>query len=305
MTGPIAIRSLRHVALRCPDLDVARRFYTEAWGLEVVTADESMLTLRGTGDEHHVLAFRHADGLGLDHVAFGVATPSDVDRAADHLVSCGVEVDLEPGPWVHPGGGYAAAFRDPEGRRVALVADVASVAPRARDDARPIELSHVVFNTVDLDATVAFWTEIVGLRVSDWSERQMAFLRCSSRHHSIAFNQHPWTSVNHIAYEVADIDSFMRSIGRLRHAGHAPLWGPGRHGPGNNAFAYFGDPIGYVPEVTCGLAVVDENTWLPRVWQRVPDQSDLWGTAGPPSAELRQRMAGSPDPTAPSAGEPG
>lgn len=302
MPGTLPIRSLRHVALRCPDLEAARRFYTDAWGLEVVTADDVMLTLRGTGDEHHVLALRLADDVGLDHVAFGVATPAEIDLAAAHLIERGVSIEDEPGQWSHPGGGYAMAFRDPEGRRIVLVAEVASVAPRSGADARPIGLSHVVFNTVDLDAAVAFWTGVVGMRVSDWSERQMAFLRCDARHHSIAFNQHPWTSVNHVAYDVADLDDFMRSIGRLRHAGFTPLWGPGRHGPGNNAFAYFGDPIGYVPEVTCGLTEIDEASWLPRVWQRVPDQSDLWGTAGPPPPELRQRMGGAPDSTSPAPG---
>ena len=123
----------------------------------------------------------------------------------------------------------------------------------------------------------------------------MVFLRCNSDHHSIAFNRAEWASLNHVAYEVPSLDAFMSSIGRLKRAGHDVGWGPGRHGPGNNAFGYFVDPAGTVPEVTAEVQQVDEATWVPRTWPRTPELSDRWGTAGPPSAEMRQFMAGSPD----------
>jgi hypothetical protein len=126
----------------------------------------------------------------------------------------------------------------------------------------------------------------------------MVFLRANHDHHCIAFNQADFTSINHAAYEVASLDGFMRSLGRLHRHGHEPGWGPGRHGPGNNAFAYFVDPAGMVPEVTAEVQQIDEATWTPRVWRRVPELSDLWGTAGPPSPEIRTHMAGAPDPTA-------
>jgi catechol 2,3-dioxygenase-like lactoylglutathione lyase family enzyme len=299
--NPLGLRALRHIALCCPSIDEARTFYTEGWGLEAVHDEPGRLCLRGTGTEHHILDFADADERGLRHVAFAVATPRDVDDAAAHIDSLGVDIAVEPHQSDEPGGGYRFGFRDPEGRLIVLSALMEAVAPRDRRAPRPIDLSHVVFNTVDLEGAVEFWTDIVGLRVSDWSEDQMCFLRCNERHHSIAFNRAEWTSVNHVACELPDVDAFLQAIGRLRHQGHVPQWGPGRHGPGNNAFAYFGDPLGYVPELTTGLEVVAESSWVPRVWQRVPEQSDLWGTAGPPSAEARSLMAGTPDPTSPSA----
>ncbi len=297
MRNPLGLRALRHVSLNCTSLDDARSFYTDAWGLEVVHDVDGRLSLRGTGPEHHILDLVAADRPGLRHLAFAVAVPRDVDRAAEHLTAQGVQLELEPGDSDDPGGGYELGFRDPEGRLIVLRAKVAAVAPGTTTDARPFSLSHVVLNTVDLDGAVEFWTDVVGFRISDWSEDQMVFLRCNANHHSIAFNRAEWTSVNHIAYELPTVEAFLQRVGHLRHLGIEPLWGTGRHGPGSNAFGYYGDPIGYVPEVTTGLDQVDESTWVPRVWQRVPGQSDLWGTAGPPSAEARERMAGVPDPS--------
>ena len=44
------------------------------------------------------------------------------------------------------------------------------------------------------------------------------------------------------------------------------------------------------------LQVVDDATHEPRIWKRVPHLMDRWGTAGPPSPEIRAAMAGVPDP---------
>jgi catechol 2,3-dioxygenase-like lactoylglutathione lyase family enzyme len=252
--------------------------------------------LRASGPEHHVLALHRASVNGIEHIAFAVATPQDVDAWAEFAVREGIELWQEPVRRPSSvGGGYALQLLDPERRCIEISAEVSSVPPRSEDQAVPRKLAHVVLNTVDLDAACAFYTEYLGFRVTDWSEHQMVFLRLNGDHHSVAFNQEEWTSINHMAYEVPGVDAFMRAIGRLKRAGIEALWGPGRHGPGNNTFAYFADPAGLVPEYTSEVFQVDEATHLPRVWNRVPDQADLWGTAGPPSVELRACMAGVPD----------
>lgn len=292
----VRLHSLRSVQLRVPTLTESSDFYSEVWGLGVVEKDSDDTWLRGTGDNHHVLQLSRADQNGLGRISFAVRTPAEIDEAGRRLVARGVPVLREPGPLDQVGGGYGLQFVDPEGRLVELAADMETVRPLSRDEAKPVGVTHVVLNTVDIDAAVAFYTSVLGMKVSDWSEHQMAFLRCNTDHHSIAFNQAAWTSVNHIAYEMPSIDHFMRGIGSLRHHGILPLWGPGRHGPGNNTFGYFGDPAGLVCEYTSDVAQIVEDQWLCRVWRRVPELSDLWGTAGPPSTDVRRHMAGIEDP---------
>lgn len=299
MAQPVAkLRTLRSVQLRTTELADSVDFYTQVWGLRVVEADDGASWLRGTGANHHVLALEHADRNGLGCICFAVATPQEVDDAARALEARGLPLLEGPGPSSRPGGGYAVRFCDPEGRVVELSAEMAAVAPLTMDEASPIGVTHIVLNTVDLDRAVAFYRDVLGMRVSDWSEHQMAFLRCNSYHHSIAFNQAPWASVNHVAYEMPSVDHFMRGIGRLRHHGRTPLWGPGRHGPGNNTFSYFADPARLVCEYTSDVQQIVEADWLPRVWQRVPELADLWGTAGPPGQDVRSCMAGIADPGA-------
>ncbi|MER5946008.1 VOC family protein [Streptomyces sp. NPDC001904] len=293
---PIArLRALRSVELLTPSFTEATDFYEDAWGLEVVESEHGASWLRGTGEEHHALQLTRSERTGLGRLVFAVATPAEIDEAARRLEARGIRPVAGPGPLDQVGGGYGLRFHDHEGRLVELSADTWAVAPRGRDAAVPVGVTHTVLNTPDIDAAVAFYREVLGLRVSDWSEHQMAFLRCNADHHCVAFNQAEWVSLNHVAYEMRSVDHFMRGIGRLRHHGIVPQWGPGRHGPGNNTFSYFTDPTGLVCEYTSEVAQVVEDRWIAKVWRRVPELSDLWGTAGPPSKEIRCHMAGNPE----------
>lgn len=293
--GVVRLHSLRSVQLHVPKVADCADFYAEVWGLSVVERDTDDTWLRGTGPQHHVLQLSTSDQNALGRISFAVRTRAEIDAAARELARRGVPLLREPGALDDPSAGYGLVLMDPEGRRVELSCDVHAAAPRSRDRAVPIGVTHVVLNTVDIDRAVAFYTDVLGMRVSDWSEHQMAFLRCTTDHHSIAFNQAAWSSVNHVAYEMASMDHFMRGIGSLKHHGITPLWGPGRHGPGNNTFSYFADPAGLVCEYTSDVAQVDEDQWLCRVWRRVPELADLWGTAGPPSTQVRDHMAGTED----------
>ena len=293
-----AITHVRHIALNCSAFDECLDYYAGPWGLERLSdSDEQQAVLRATGPEHHVLELHRSDSNRIDHLSLGLADDRAVDAAAAELGAVGVTLLSEPAALDRPGGGYGFRIADPEGRVVELSACTDAV-PAGPAEPTPVKIAHVVLNTADIDSLCRWWCDVLGFRVSDWSERQMVFLRCNSDHHSIAFNRAEWASLNHVAYEVPSLDAFMSSIGRLKRAGHDVGWGPGRHGPGNNAFGYFVDPAGTVPEVTAEVQQVDEATWVPRTWPRTPELSDRWGTAGPPSAEMRQFMAGSPEPAA-------
>ncbi|WP_312976968.1 VOC family protein [Corynebacterium sp.] len=293
---PVAqLRKVRFVELRTSALSDSADFYSGAWGLDVVEQEKGSSWLRGTGSEHHILQLTDAPKNGLGRICFAVGTPAEVDEAARRLEARNIPIVFGPGPADNAGAGYSVSFLDPEGRLIELLADFWAVPERYTSDAIPKNIAHIVLNTADIDKSVDFYRDVLGMRVSDWSEHQMAFMRCNTDHHSIAFNQAEWASVNHVAYEMPTVNDFMRGIGRLKQTGVTPLWGPGRHGPGDNTFSYFGDPAGLVCEYTSEIAQVDEDQWLCKVWRRTPELSDTWGTAGPPSKDVRSHMAGVPD----------
>ncbi|QOS89162.1 VOC family protein [Peribacillus sp. JNUCC41] len=296
----LGITHLRHISMITPNFDDQAEFYEKVWGLDRVDVpeEENTVYFRGAGPEHHILSLHKGEKRGLHHIAFGMVDKNAVDRAAGILQSKGVRI-IEPAGYLdEAGAGYGLRFIDPENRVIELSAWVeVQTSIWSKKNVDPVKLNHVVMNTKNLDMIVEFYTDVLGFKVTDWSEHQMSFLRCNRKHHSIAFNQDEHASVNHIAYEVDSVDELMRGISNVRKAGLSELWGPGRHGPGDNIFCYFQDPGGFVMEYTCYLETIeDEAEWRARVWKRVPHLMDQWGIAGPPKPEARKAMGGDPDP---------
>jgi hypothetical protein len=107
----------------------------------------------------------------------------------------------------------------------------------------------------------------------------MVFVRCNRSHHSTAFARAGFASLNHIAFEMRDMDAVMRGVGRLRDHKFVPAWGPGRHGPGANVFAYFIAPFAAVVEFSTAVETVadDYRVGAPEDWTWPPNRIDQWG----------------------------
>jgi catechol 2,3-dioxygenase-like lactoylglutathione lyase family enzyme len=282
------VTHVRYVALATEDLAASVAFYEGIWGLYRVGSDDDLVFLGTVGSpEPFVVRLRAAAQRRTDLIAFGARDRSAVDGLASALASDGVRIVAEPGRLAMPGGGYGFRFFDPDGRLVEVSADVAAKPYRAVEpgESVPRKLSHIVVNSPDVPALMSFYEKYFGLRLSDWLEDRMCFLRCSDDHHSLAVAHAPTAGMNHVSFEMRDIDEYMRGTGRMVRHGNGPLWGPGRHSSGDNVYSYFAGPDNFVVEYTTALEkITDEDAWVPRVWPATPDYADRWGTAGPGEA---------------------
>jgi catechol 2,3-dioxygenase-like lactoylglutathione lyase family enzyme len=285
------------IVMRAKGATATRDFYVKSWGLTAVAQQDGAIYFRGTGPEYYIYGLREDDVFGVDYINFGVASHAGIDALHGRLTALGVAVLGAPATLTTPGGGYGFMAVDPDHRRLRFVTGVATHPDTADDPAKPRKITHVVLNTPQMETVQKFFDDVLGLRVSDYSAEQMVFMRVSSDHHAIALNRSSYPSINHVAFEMPSIDAFMRGIGRMRTVGQAAAWGPGRHGPGNNPFAYFVSPSGFVIEFTAEVQQIDEAEHEPQVWPRnVPEKMDLWMTAGPPTPAMRAVMQGRPDP---------
>lgn len=296
MPDKLRISHLRGIVMRAPGITATANFYTEQWGLHVARQDQDITYLRGSGAEPFIYGLKEDHTYGIEYIHFGMASRAEVDALHAQLVADGATVRLAPKEIDDAFGGYGFEVLDPDNRRLRISADIEMREPESVH-AYPRKISHVVLNTPDMDGMQRWYEDKLGFRTSDYSADQMVFMRCGSDHHAIALVRAQYPSVNHVAFEMPGIDSFMRGIGRMKQNGQVPSWGPGRHGPGNNPFAYFVSPSGFVIEFTAEVLQIDEDTHEPQVWSRTdPEAMDQWMTAGPPTPAQRTVMAGRPDP---------
>ena len=289
------VTGVRSIELGVRDLHQSAEFYTKVWALEEVSAAGDTMHFRATGGEHHVLTIRERPQASLLGVHFAAADRGAVDQLCAKAKGYGVAIADDPAPLdASAGGGYGFRFETPDGLPMTISSDSAQHPDVVVDRSRPTKISHVVLNSARTDDQVPFFIDVLGFKLSD-STHMMEFLRCSADHHSIAIFRNNGPSLNHVAYELPNIDGLMRGAGRLKRSGFDVEWGVGRHGPGSNVFSYFIEPNGFVAEYTTELDQLDDATHVPQdasYWQKIMPNPDRWGLAGPPSNRMRAAMSG-------------
>src|SRR5689334_24353391 len=246
---------LRGVDLGVRDVAAAARFFAEVWRLSPVAEKSGAVYLRGSAAHHHILSLHPRAQSELLCINLAAGSRGDVDKLHAMAEAAGAAQIEAAADIAEPGGGYGFGFMDPEGRVVRVIAgDARHEAIQAPEC--PVKITHVVLNTPRQEAAAAFWVKALGFKVSDRS--LLTFIRCNSDHHSIAFHPGEASSLHHIAFEMRNFDAVMRGAGRMRDAGRPIEWGPGRHGPGNNVFAYFVGPEEFVIEYTAEIEQVND-----------------------------------------------
>jgi catechol 2,3-dioxygenase-like lactoylglutathione lyase family enzyme len=123
------------------------------------------------------------------------------------------------------------------------------------------KIGHVVLNVTDLDAAVRFYTDVLGLRVSDRYPDSMVpggmvFLRCNTDHHGVALvggaDKLERSTLNHFAFEVGTPDEVFRARAWLEQHG-VPIVFQGRRRAGCQLALEFRDPDGNNLEIYWGL----------------------------------------------------
>lgn len=270
---------LRSIELALPGAAEAAAFLTDIWGMAPAQVVGDIHYLRGSGSFPYLVALEESAQPYVRSTTF-VCTADRLEQLKHSVTDAGLPAALVISD--DPGGGHGVIVELAEGELLRFLVDAGEVAPIEGADL-PVKLTHVVFNSVDAEATGHLAEDALGFRVSDRT-KGMVFVRCNESHHSTAFARAGFPSLNHIAFEMEDLDAVMRGIGRLRDQDMAPAWGPGRHGPGANVFAYFIAPFGPGiggPVIEFSTAVekvpADYRAGAPEDWTWPENRIDQWG----------------------------
>ena len=282
------IAALRSVALNVPDLARAEDFYTRTWHLDVAARRDGALYLRGTGADAYLLALHAGAEVQIRAVTLRARSEAALHDVAAAAARAGGRVVAPIAPLDDPADGIGLTVRDPDGRLFQIVHGDAQRADATSVKDRPQRLAHAVLNAHDVASAQRFLEAALGFTLADRT-RIMAFMNCNHDHHSLAFGDTDNDALNHIAFLMPDLESVMRGGGRMKDAGFPIEWGPGRHGPGDNAFNYFIGPFGEVIEYTAEVEQVDDSyrPGSPTDWTWPPGRVDQWGISAPPSARLK------------------
>jgi catechol 2,3-dioxygenase-like lactoylglutathione lyase family enzyme len=145
----------------------------------------------------------------------------------------------------------------------------------------PRKLGHVGIYVKDLERSKKFYTEVVGLKVSDEFPGKAVFMHCGHDHHDTVLFQIPQEKLEHsqsdrvevqqISYEVDRLDDLRQKAAELKAQGIEVI-GPQQRGPGMDKTIDFRDLDGNTIQFYCDMDQIgwDDNSRPPEHWQRRP-----------------------------------
>jgi len=305
----VKVKHLARIGLWSTDVVTQARFYCQVLGLDLRATSEAVTSqgpeaaeanmFLGLGEERYCLglyndtrlipskgrnAVRHSL---LHHLTFEVDTAAELAALAARLKLSEVDFtlgmsedafDMNDSLW----------FNDPDGNSIeiavapedSILSPATASSPRGRRAIpQPYGIQHIALYTPRLDTMVEFYTEALGFDISDWLLRERAWLRCNYNHHTLLFIQGE-PGIDHIGYDVADGAELLRWADYLSTHEVPILWGPGRHGAGNDLFLRFADPEGLHIELSTEMQqYYDQDVTIPpRLWHTRAMALNLWGT---------------------------
>jgi catechol 2,3-dioxygenase len=290
--GELGVHSLDRFHFAVPDLSVARHFYSE-FGLDIKESG-NLLTMN-TYDHPHVWGtIAEGPRKKLGYVSFG-AFEDDIERFSVRLQEMGIK-RFDPPPGIDSNGLWC---RDHDGNLIEMkVAAKSSPDEKSRFSfrsaspgqrgaqfrsalplTRPRRLSHVLLFTRNVSKAIEFYTRVIGLRVSDYSGDNIAFLHGihGSDHHMIAFARSDAPGHHHFSWDVGSVDEIGIGATHMLEKGFDKGWGLGRHVLGSNYFHYVRDPWGSYSEYSADIDYVPATCDWQGGDQPPDDSFYAWG----------------------------
>lgn len=278
----IDLRRIDHVCLRVADPDEASSRWTAQFGLRV-SGRRGDAVLLACDDEPCALELIPGASPGLDHVAYELARSCTLEEARTHLSEFGAKAEEDEE------GNLLTA--DAEGNAVQLVPyrePASRLVPHARPAAgavvgHPRKLGHVNFLSGDIQAQLRFYTDALGMHLTDWLGVEGVWLHVNSDHHVMALIATARPRFHHLAFDVVDFGQMRVALDHLGRHGRWLAWGPTRHGVGGNIASYVRIvEEGCFVELYCDMEQLQADH-EPRRWPDDRFSSNTWGQLPPRS----------------------
>jgi catechol 2,3-dioxygenase len=265
---------LHHLEIESRDPERLAGFYSKAMQMAFARKGERWLC---SGPNRQML-FREGTANKLGFAAFACGDEAGFAALRAHIEGKGVALLPSPSPLFDA---RAFAVRDPDDNLFVfgMGEPQSTVHPRG-----PLRgpLQHVTVNSTDLAALETFYADTLGFAVSDRVRDDNGrvttfFVRGNHEHHTIGIFLKDKVGLDHHSYEAGEWDTIRDWCDHLATMRIPVVWGPGRHGPGNNLFVFIKDPDENMIEISAEIETIRDRPVVE--WKHEPYTLNMWGPA--------------------------
>lgn len=283
-----SVSALGYIGCAIKDAKGWDRLLTRIYGLERRGDSPKGMHHYRLDEYHHRLTLHEAHRDRLEYLGWEVDTQEDLERLAEHLRANGVKLNRGNAKlreeravmdlvWcTGPDKIRSEIFFGPK-------QDYQPFTPQrgiAGYNTGHCGLGHVVLVTKDPEATVKWYQEMLGFKLSDyiyWDDFEATFLHCNPRHHTIAFVNEAagmkGGDMAHFMFEAKSIDDVGRAYDIVHEEGFPIAMTLGRHTNDNMTSFYLYSPSGWWVEYGYGGRLIDDADWEPKFY----NSPKIWG----------------------------
>lgn len=283
------VHALGHVRLNTDRLAEMVRDSTEILGLRITRQSESEVWLSSNGRAAELVLVAAAEN-STHTIGLEALTPEAVREAASRVEGAGCRL-LSDAPGLE-GVAASVTFATPEGLRFEIHTPVADDMYNPRYPTHgvgPRRLDHANLLSPNPEATRNQLAAICGMGLSERMVNDaLSWMYGGNRqHHIIGVVKSHAAGLHHYSFEFPEFNMYCRLGDILDRFDRQLLWGPGRHRPGDNTYAYYVDPAGCIVECSGPMATVaDDAGFEPRIITNLSRPGNVrdmnvWGTPAP------------------------
>lgn len=282
----MSIQALGYLGVGTAKLDDWTELATNWLGMQLVDRGAGVRAFR-MDDRKQRLVVDQSLPEGQRYFGWEMADAAALDALAARLESAGVAVKREPAALADQRFvGALISFADPSGNRLeafhgAQIADEPFRPGRSISGFRtgPQGMGHAVLTVTDMEASLAFYRDLLGFRISDFIRKPIAayFLHVNTRHHSLALFHAPHNGMHHLMMELYSFDDVGQGYDIALGEKDRIVATLGRHPNDLVTSFYMRTPSDILVEYGWGGVEVDDATWQPSEMSSV---ASYWGHHG-------------------------
>ncbi len=276
-----------YIALNVRNLDTAIKDARDIAGLQLVERTDNRAILTSNA-RHAEMVLHKAPTDTVRSVGLEAPTAESVEKAAFSIRKAGLRI-LSETPSLDCIG-RSVTFATSEGHIIEVHTPTPETQPRRYPGPgiHPKRIDHVNLAARDPWAVHLELTAAIGLKLSERAtNNELMWMRAGdNRHHTVGIAKGK-SGLHHFCWEFGQFTDFMRLGDVLDSVDRMMVWGPGRHGAGDNLFTYYRDSSGFLVECSAEMELIDDtNGFEPRVVDVPPDLSNpklvnRWGALPP------------------------